>query len=183
MPETSRTVLRALLLEGYQDLVRSLTRRLGSADLAEEAVQETYLRLERTAEIGPLRNPKAYLYKIALNIAADRRRAESRRLTRSEVGLLLTLPDDAPQPDREVEARRDVELLSAALMDLPERRRNIFLAAWVEELPRADIARRFGVSVRTVKAELKAAREFCALRLRKGTKKDFTIRPRRTSEE
>lgn len=171
MPETSRTVLRTLLLEGYQDLVRSLTRRLGSADLAEEAVQETYLRLERAAEIGPVKNPKSYLYRIALNIAADKRRAENRRLTRSEADLLLALPDDAPSPDREVEARRDVQVLSEALMELPERRRNIFIAAWVEELPRADIAHRFGVSVRTVKAELKSAREFCAIRLQKRQKK------------
>ncbi|UPT99666.1 RNA polymerase subunit sigma-70 [Bradyrhizobium barranii subsp. apii] len=88
--------LRTLLLAEYVDFDRRLTRRLGSSDLASEALNETYLRLEGMRELGPVRSPKAYLFRIALNIAADRRRAEKRRLTVDEVDALLEIPDDRP---------------------------------------------------------------------------------------
>ena len=57
--------LRTLLLAEYVDFDRRLTRRLGSPDLASEALNETYLRLEGMRELGPVRSPKAYLFRIA----------------------------------------------------------------------------------------------------------------------
>ena len=45
-----------------------LTRRLGSADLAGEAIHEVFLRIERGGELGEVRNPQAYLYRMAANI-------------------------------------------------------------------------------------------------------------------
>ena len=46
MSDSNITSLRDLLLADYTDLDRRLTRRLGSADLASDVLQETYLRLE-----------------------------------------------------------------------------------------------------------------------------------------
>jgi len=67
--EPTKGVLRNLLLSSYEDLANWLTRRLGSQELAREALQETYLRLERGNEIGPVHSPKAYLLRTAINIA------------------------------------------------------------------------------------------------------------------
>ncbi len=55
-----------MLLAGYEDFALWLTRRLGSSELARDALQETFLRLERGSEIGPVNSPKAYLLRIAL---------------------------------------------------------------------------------------------------------------------
>src|SRR6202043_931497 len=44
--------LRQGLVGQYDELKSTLTRRLGSEDLAGEVLQETYLRLERPARIG-----------------------------------------------------------------------------------------------------------------------------------
>ncbi|NVO17999.1 MAG: RNA polymerase sigma factor [Rhodoplanes sp.] len=182
-PDSNRKILRDLLISDYNDLGRQLAHRLGSIELAREALQDTFLRLERIADVGQMRSPKAYLLRIALNIAIDRRRAESRHLTAAEVDSLLSLPDESPDPCRTLEARSDLELLTRAIDELPQRCREIFLAARVGDVPHRDLAERFGVSVRTIEIELKTAVEHCAARLGRKWKRRFGPRPRDTSFE
>jgi RNA polymerase sigma-70 factor (ECF subfamily) len=178
MTESSRGTLRHLLLDGYDDLVRRLAFRLGSTDLAREAMQDTFIRLERDSEIGPVRNPRAYLLRIAFNLATNRRVAENRRLSTTEVEALIDIADETPDPARIAEARSEIDALKRALAELPDRRREITLAAWVEELPHPEIAKRFGVSLRTIQHELKLGMEHCARRLgRNGTKSFASGRP------
>ncbi|WP_375595209.1 RNA polymerase sigma factor [Algihabitans albus] len=167
MPESNRIALRQLLLSRFDELRSRLSRRFGSSERADEALQETYLRLEQGSEIGPVRNPSAYLLRMAINTATNLLVAQNQRLTVAETEALLQIPDDTPGPMRVVESRLEVEALKRALEDLPERRRAIFLASWVEELPHREIAERYGVSVRTVQVELKRALEHCAARLGK----------------
>jgi DNA-directed RNA polymerase specialized sigma24 family protein len=52
MTVDSISSLRSLLLAEYVDFDRRLTRRLGSPDLASEALNETYLRLARMRSIA-----------------------------------------------------------------------------------------------------------------------------------
>lgn len=181
MAETSRVTLRRLLLVGYDELKSRLTRRLGSAELAGDALQDTFLRLECAAEIGAVNNPRAYLFRTALNVAADHRRSESRLLNVGEVDALLDVADETPGPARVAEARSDIEALKQALNELPVRCREIFLAVWVDGVPRQEVAERFGVSVRTIKIELRRAREHCAVRLDREMTKRFPSCPRGSS--
>lgn len=165
--------LRTLLLAEYVDFDRRLTRRLGSPDLASEALNETYLRLERMRELGQVRSPKAYLFRIALNIAADRRRAEKRRLTSGEVDALLDIPDDRPDAARVIEDRSEINLLKRAIAELPERRRRVLMLSRIEGMPNREIATLLGVTVRTVETDLKQAVEHCADRLKRPTRVKF----------
>lgn len=179
----SQAILRNLLLSDYADLGRRLARRLGSSDLAAEALQETYLRLERLRDIGPMRNPKAYLLRMAFNVAADRRRAESRRLTSADVDSLLDIADDSPDPCQTVEGRSEIDALQRAIDEMPPRRRDIFLAARIGDVPHRDLAERFGVTVRTIEIELKSAVEHCAARLGRRWQPKFGPRPREASSD
>src|SRR5262249_28369956 len=167
MSEANVRTLRDLLLADYSGIDRQLTRRLGSADLASDVLQETYLRLEAMNELGPVRSPKAYLFRIALNIANDRRRSESRRLTANEIDGFLDIPDDRPSPAREIQDRSEVSLLKRAIAELPERRRKVLTLSRIEGLPHREIAARLGVTVRTVETDLKQAIEHCADRLKR----------------
>jgi RNA polymerase sigma-70 factor (ECF subfamily) len=168
--ESTRELLRHTLLVRYDDLKRRLTRRLGSADLANEALQDTYLRLETMAETGPIRRPLAYLFRTALNIGINRRIADSRLLTASEVDALLEVADETPDPARIVEARSEISALGRALAELPVRRRQIFLASWVDGVSHMELAARFGVSLRTIQSELRSAVDHCAKRLHRQIK-------------
>ena len=165
MNSTSVTML-GLFMQRQQDLRRRLKRRLGSDDLVDDVLQETYLRVERMDEAGgQARNPDSYLFRMALNVAADQRQTDSRFLTGSEVEELLHLADDALDPARVVHARLEVEVLEQALRELTARQREILLAARVEEAPHLEIAARYGISVRMVGKELRKALEFCGERL------------------
>jgi len=119
MTETSLPALRRLLLLRYDELKARLTRRLGSSELAGDALQDTWLRLGQGDNVAAVRSQDAYLLQIAVNIARDRQRKESRRLTTTEVEALLNVADEAPNPARAMEAKSDLDALRAVMAELP----------------------------------------------------------------
>jgi RNA polymerase sigma factor (sigma-70 family) len=165
MEQDTPGFLRGLLVSRYQDLRNRLRRKLGSEETADDVLHETWLRVHRMADPGPVQSPVAYLLRIASNVAEDRRVANGRLLDFVEVEELLHFADDSHDPARISESRSDVQALERALEELPRRRREIFIASRVDETPHRDIALRYGVSVRIVEREVKAALVHCAGRL------------------
>lgn len=165
MKVTGHSPMVSLFLASYEDFKARLHKRLGSEDLASDVLHETFLRVDRMEVPPNLLQPNAYLYRIALNIAADRREADARLLTGSEIEALLQTGNEALDPSRVVGGQREIESLVKALYELPARQRRILIAARFEEAPHQEIARRFGISTRMVEKEIKAALGFCAQRL------------------
>ena len=157
--------LLQVFITDYDVLKRQIGRHLRSHDAAGDILQEAYLRLQRIGEVGIVRQPRAYLYRVALNIADERRRSERRRLARSEVELLLRVDDDELDPQRIAEGRSSLRFLVQALEELPARRRAIFIAARLEGRTHAEIAAEFGISTRFLERELKQALDHCRARL------------------
>ncbi|MGO4686161.1 RNA polymerase sigma factor [Hyphomicrobium sp. 2TAF46] len=165
MTENALAIIRRQFVDRYDDLKARLTQRLGSADLAGDAMQDTWLRLARTESIGVVQNPNSYLFRIAMNVAEDRNRIERRqRLSPVEIESLLELPDPAPTPEQIVLARSELAAFKAIVAELPERRREIFLAARIGNIPRQEIAERLGISRQLVTKELRLALEHCLAR-------------------
>jgi RNA polymerase sigma-70 factor, ECF subfamily len=162
MVETGRAFLLDLLVSGYDDLKRRLTRRFGSADTATEVLHETWLRLEQATEIEAVQRPQSYLYRMALNIGVDRHRADTRWSDKAALEALLQSDDDQLDPEHIVSMRSELAALEKVLSKLPTRCREIFIAALVEELPYREIANRFGISLRSVEREMSRAFEHCA---------------------
>lgn len=154
--------LRDLLTARYDDFRARLTRRLGSEELARESLQETWLRLNRSDEIGMVQSPAGYVLQVAMNIATDRRRSEQ-RMSRQHTGNvpLDAVPDDAPGPEREIESRSELDALNRAIATLSPRTREILMAARIEGLSQNEIADRFGISARMVRFELRKALDHC----------------------
>jgi RNA polymerase sigma factor (sigma-70 family) len=162
--------LRGLLVDEYGSLRRRLARRLGSTDFASEVLHEAWLRLGRMDVSGvgiAIHNPPAYLYRMALNLAADRRYADQQWLEKAEIEGIFRRAQDELDPGRIIEARSEIWSLSCALEALPPLRRAIFIASRVEDLPHKLIAERHGVTIRQVDRELKAALEHFARILNK----------------
>ncbi len=179
MTDTSLVALRRLLLHRYEDLKSRLARHLGSSELAGEALQDTWLRLERGEGIATVHSHDAYLFRIDVNLARDRQRTEDRRLVTNEVESLLMVVDDAPDSEQIVAARSDLRALEAVMAELPPRQRAILLAARLDGLPRDEIARRYRISRRLVQRELQEAQDYCAARMKRP--KLFTLDARETS--
>ncbi len=164
MTKTGLALLLRVLMDDYNILKGQLSRRLGSPDVADDALQDAYLRLQRM-DLPSVKHPRSYLFRVALNVAADQRRSDRRRLARSEIELLLRVDHDELDPERIAAGRSSVRSLMEALEELPPRRREIFIAARLNGLPQAEIAARHGISMRYVERELKLALDHCRERL------------------
>lgn len=164
MPENALPALRDFLVQRYDELKRRLTWQLGSAELAGDALQDAWLRLESREDDGQVKNPGAYLLRMAVNIAVDYQRSRSRLLTEIEVDALLEQPDPMPGPAETAEARSELEALLAVVQTMPPRRQRILLMVRWEHLPQQEVADRLGVSLRTVEHELKLAHNYCVER-------------------
>ncbi|PIF77649.1 RNA polymerase RpoE-like sigma-24 subunit [Variovorax sp. 54] len=160
--------LRDFMLRRYEDLKRRLTLQLGNADLAGDALQDTWVRLEGGAETsGPVQYPLSYLMRMATNAALDRLRSESRFLNGTEVEQVFeSLSDPAPGPAQTAEARSEAQRLAAVIDEMPPRRRHILILIRVDEMPRQEVARRLGVSVSLVDRELRRAHDHVVERMR-----------------
>ena len=143
----------------YERYVRRIyglgLRLLGDAGLAEELVQETFLRLWRTASrFDPGRgSAQAFIYAIARRLAIDLwRRPSSRAL----------LPEAEENVDPETTIDRVLLQLSVreALDSLSDAHREVLELSYRGDRTQAQIAGRLGISVGTVKS-----RTFHALRL------------------
>lgn len=163
MSQTGLSALRELLSHRYDDLKRRLTWKLGSVELASDALHDTWLHLENRKEDGaPVVNPLAYLVRIAMNLALDDIQRERRFMCSDEIDALMDdIVDPEPGPMQVVGARGEIALLSSLIENMPHRRRAIFLAIRVEGLSHQEVAERFGVSHRLIGLELKRAHEYC----------------------
>lgn len=131
-------------------LTRFLARRLGCAALAEDLAQETWLRLagRETAGIG---NPRAYLFRIASNLAFDHQRHAGLGVeVEADAATVDAIADPKPTPEAEALQRSELARLLREVDNLPPRCREVFMLAKFEELSYAEIASRLGIAKNTV---------------------------------
>lgn len=160
------SALIAALRENYRDLLRFLTRRTGDADRAADLAQDTYLRLAAVSAASEIENARAYVYRVAGNLAIDTLRRDARianDFTFLEEGSAVA--DPAPSPETRALARERLRLLEAALDELPAKKRLALLLSRVDGRTFAEIAERLGVSESMVAKYIVQALRHCRDRL------------------
>lgn len=175
-------LLLARFMKLYPDFRERLRHRLGSADLADEALNEVYLKLRQTGNRYTIANIPAYLFRLTLNAAFDQRRAGAKLASAADIDAAMEIADTAPGPAQVVESRRDMAILQQAMATLTDRRRAILLAARIEGRSCREIAEEMGLSKRTVELELRQALEHCAQHMTRANS-DFAMGPKRTSSD
>lgn len=173
MSDATWATLKSLLVERYDYFVQRLSRHLGSKDLAEEALQDTFLRLANGGDIADVRHPRSFLYRMAFNEAGMRSRKERRQLGLLEADALLAMIDPEPGPEQVATGRSDLLAVRRILDELPERRRAIFEAAYFQNVPHREIADRHKVSMRMIQYELRRVILLIDERLNKSNVLDF----------
>jgi RNA polymerase sigma-70 factor (ECF subfamily) len=138
------------------DLVYALCLRMaGNAALAEELTQDVFVRAWR--KLGTFRGESAFttwLTRLAVNVVLTERRDRGRREARlTPVDDLEALAPAAPQ--EHPGAGLDLE---AAIAQLPEQARRVFVLHDVEGWKHGEIARLTGLAVGTCKSHLHRAR-------------------------
>ena len=139
--------------------IHTLARRLGGRGHADELVQIVYVRAWR--KLGTFRGDSLFstwLERLALNAILGER-ARSRATAERERRSADSARELAAAVDRRPEAGSVRELdLEAALLELPDGAREVFVLHDVEGQPHAEIARALGITIGTSKSQLHRAR-------------------------
>ena len=131
----------------------------GDSFLAEEVVQEVFMQLwEQRVDPSSIRNPHSYLATLVKNRIYDVIRHRSVVIAHEErVRYEMEVADleDLTEEEREAMISQAWRLVQS----LPETAREIFLLATMEGLKYSEIAERKGISINTVKTQLRIARK------------------------
>lgn len=158
-----RLVLETSLFHQYSgELLRFLTAKLGCREQAADVVQDTFVRIRCLKDLAAVAQPRAFLYKIALNLTVDlfrRQRVRSERIV--QLDATEEMPSPTPSQDVEVEAKERVRLLHEAIEALPPKCREVFLLHKFMDIPHAEIAVRLGISKNMVEKHVMKAMSRC----------------------
>lgn len=147
---------------GYSgELLRFLRHRVGSPDDASDLHQETFVRLAG-GDATPIRDFRAYVFRVARNLSADFLRAERRRRDRFVAEIPENLAADQVSPERALLDKAELNHLLGALSTLPERQRVALLLYRLEGLSLKEIGVRLGVSESMACRYVAAALGHCA---------------------
>ena len=151
---------RAAFAQLYQSTSAKLygvsLRILRRSDLAEEAVQDAYVRIwRRAADYDPARaSAIAWMSAIARNRALDVARLK-RETSLDDAPDQAEVALDAPTPEAEAELADELRRLSACLAELDEERRGAVLLAYRSGWSREELSERYGRPVATIKTWLR----------------------------
>ncbi|MGF1545137.1 MAG: RNA polymerase sigma factor [Parvularculaceae bacterium] len=142
----------------HADRVMAVCHRLlADRELAEDATQETFLRLWRAAPTWRAGEAKlsTWLYRVATNLCLDRLRRRKREAPEEAAPERV---DAAPLADARLEMEERRRAVAAAIGELPERQRLALTLRHYEELSNADAAAVMDVSEEAVESLLARAR-------------------------
>lgn len=153
MGQGDKTAVEELIKLYYPDILRYCLWHTPNSTLAEDAVQETFLKViryfDRYTHKGCF---KPFLYRIAANTCIDLQR----KIRRSELSL-EEAKIDPPYTETAFEAIRSNMVVRQLVDKLPENQREIVLLRFSQDLTLREIAEATGVPLRTVQTRLRAA--------------------------
>jgi len=164
-----RVDLLHFLLKDYAQLLRQLTKKFGSIDFASDALHDLYERIRTESLRSNIDSPRAYLYRMAVNLGLNIVRRDKRNMP-LEPAFIENLADTAPDAERVVAGINELNFVLDELYTLPDQRRAIFIARWRDEKELAAIASEFGLHRRTVQKELARSEEHLRAVLGRGQK-------------
>ncbi len=135
-------------------LIRSLSLIVLDRELAADAAQDAFLKLYlRWDTVGELKDPVAWVYKVALNRATDYRRRIARKLRLIERLQAQSYSDGWMAPEASSWA------LTAAFRNLPLGQRTAATLYYLADFSTEEAARMMNVSKGTVERHLNRARK------------------------
>ena len=146
----------------YKDLVLFATNYIHKADLAEEIVQDTFVKIwEEHEELNIVFSLKSFLLKSVQNKCIDMIRHQKIRQNHIN-DVILNSPDYEYNTDNYLTNSELVGLIKTTLDNLPDEISQAYRMNRFEGLKYHEIAEKLNISVRTV--EVRIGRALCSLR-------------------
>lgn len=139
-------------------LVKYFLRKCGNPTEADDLAQDVLVRALGKAKWQTAEQAKGYIFRIAVNRWHDRNR---RKVSH---GTVIEWDDDAifaqveeTSPERVLTDKQELHAVVAALQELGERTRDVFLLFRLEQMKHGQIAEMFGISVSAVEKHVSKA--------------------------
>lgn len=157
MAQSQKNIVQAVA-DYSKRLFSFIRRRVNSDEDAEDILQDVWFRFTNTSERKVIDQVSAWLFRVARNVITDKYRKRREELLddfaeHEEEGidfLDILLPDNSGNPETEHLRRMFWQQLLAALDELPENQRNVFIWNELEGRPFTEIAAQTGENLKTL---------------------------------
>ena len=164
--EFSVDMIAAVMHRHRSELLRYLAQRVSCPDAAQDLFQETFIRYAGYREKSAVENPRAFIFRIAANLATDYLRGRARQPQLAENEELSESFDlSSLSVEQTVISQQEFELLLQALAELPEKCRAVFIMLRLKEYSYAQVEQELGISSTMILKYLNRALSHCRQRL------------------
>lgn len=155
-----------------KSLLGFIRKRVKSDEDAEDVLQDVWYQLSSVVNAAPIEQTGAWLYRVARNKIIDRHKKKSEILFEEnfdddqgdeEPDFKAILLQESSTPETEYLRNLFWEQLFAALEELPEEQKQVFIWQELDEIPFREIAERTGENIQT----LVTRKRYAVLHLRK----------------
>ncbi len=145
-----------------------LSRRFPTISDVDDVVQETFTRMLKAHESGPIANPRAYLFVTAKNYCLNQlRHMDYVRPKGFRAVDPLSIIDDVNNPLEAAGQKEELAQLVESIRSLPERCRQVVILRRIYGFSQKEVAEKMGITVKTVEAQSAIGLRKCAEYFRK----------------
>lgn len=155
--------VRDIYLQHREELCHYIVKKCGvKFSEAEDIVHSAFARFVGMESPFSVENPRAFLYTTSYNIAIDVKRHNQvqNRYSQAVVNNDAEIVE-ALGPEREVEGKQRLGIISRALWGMPQKRRQLLMMSRFDGLSYAEIARQVGLSETVVRKHVSNALADC----------------------
>ncbi len=157
MAEGQNNIIQAVKTYGSR-LSHFIRKRVRSDEDAEDILQDVWYRFSNTSEKEVIEQVSAWLFRVARNVITDKYRKKQDELLEDQgfadeegEGFLdILLADPSNNPETENLRQLFWQQLFAALQELPENQRTVFVWNELEGRTFAEIAEKTGENIKTL---------------------------------
>jgi len=145
--------------------------RVNNSEDAEDILQDVWYQFSRVVDSEPIQEIGAWLYRVARNRITDsyrKKKTESlpeNNFTEEEEQIADVLMEESPDAQMAMMHNTFWEELFAALDDLPQKQRDVFIKNELEDMSFEEIARQTGENIKTLISRKRYAVQFLRERL------------------
>jgi len=151
-------------LQPHETILRAwLQSRFPSGIDVDDVIQEAFLKVLEARLTKPVKAPKAFLFATARNLALNMARyAKVRGENVTIQADHYDVVDEEAGVRETVAHNQELEILTKAIQSLPDRCRQIITLRKVYGMSQRDIAKKLGISARTVNAQISIGVNKCS---------------------
>lgn len=136
-------------------LRRWIKSRFSAIRDVDDLIQDTFSRILKARESGPVPNPQAFLFVVSRNLAINKlKRMNFEYAPETEKLDPLVLADEMAGPFESTALQEEIDQLVSAIQSLPDRCRQIMTLRKIYGLSQKEVAGKLEISEHTVEAQI-----------------------------